>query len=208
MDGPFTKVTLFPSFVTFTIDRCIHMALTLTYMGINGKLHVPLYKMFENCVISTMNVPISFLCMLNALHIWLFSTIYDVNVMVLSCYMMYTCNLQQNCPLHVLALVCNEQELTFEQEQRYDMFAEYLMQAVTSSCDRLCEHRSGELKREWMARPAVQERGIALAFSAHLQEVSREDLIAWHNWAEEDECLKIRRMLTKRQAQNNLSCYI
>ena len=207
-DGPFTKVTLFPSFVTFTIDRCIHMALTLTYMGINGKLHVPLYKMFENCVISTMNVPISFLCMLNALHIWLFSTIYDVNVMVLSCYMMYTCNLQQNCPLHVLALVCNEQELTFEQEQRYDMFAEYLMQAVTSPCDRLCEHRSGELKREWMARPAVQERGIALAFSAHLQEVSKEDLITWHNWAEEDECLKIRRMLTKRQAQNTLSCYI
>ena len=207
-DGPFTKVTLFPSFVTFTIDLCIDTALNMTYMGISGKLHVPLYKMFENCVISTMNVPISFLCMLNALHIWLFATIYDVNVMVLSCYMMFACHLQQNCPLHVLALVCNEQELTFEQEQRYNHFAEYLMEVVTSPCDRESESRTTQLKKDWMARPAVQERGIALAHSSHLQEVTRDDLITWHNWTEDDECVKIRRALTKRQSHNSLSCYV
>jgi len=52
-DGPFKTVTLHPSAVTFTIERCLRAAFDAVEINTKNQPCVPLYEAFENMVLAT-----------------------------------------------------------------------------------------------------------------------------------------------------------
>jgi len=191
-DGPFKVVSLNPSSITYTLERCIRGAIaraTTVCSKFSAKVHVPLYEAFEDSVLSMLKVPISFTCILNALHLWQFASILDVSVMLLSCFMLFTMGMKQNCPLHVLALAANGHDLTVEQEIRYDAFARWLVEAVTSpdpsavSADDM-KAKEQEI-RQWGSFEAAQARGLSMVRLAHITDTDKRDLIQWHTWEQD-----------------------
>jgi len=165
-DSPFKTVTLYPSAVTFTIERCLCAAFDNVTTLAKGQPSVPLYAAFENMVLATINVPMSLHCMLSALHLWMFATILDVSVMVLSCYFLFTTTMTTHCPLNILALVATGNTLTPAQEGVYDRYAEYILETVTMPA-------AQGRRVEWASARARAARGMGLRMSGHLKEVTR-----------------------------------
>ena len=216
-DGPFKVVSLVPSSVTYTLERCIRGAIaraTKVVSKFSVKIHVPLYEAFEDSVISMLKVPISFTCVLNALHLWQFASILDVSVMILSCFMLFTMGLKQNCPLHVLALAANGHTLTKEQEKRYDAFASWLVEAVTSP-DSTAESAEDQRVKEqevraWQSFEAAQARGISMTRHAHLFDTDKKDLIEWHTWEQDGkrDLMRGKRLARVNSDRNGYTTYM
>jgi len=200
-DGPFKTVTLHPSAVTFTIERCLRAAFDAVGTNSKNQPCVPLYDAFENMVLATINVPMSLHCILSALHLWMFATILDASVMILSCYFLFTTGMTTHCPLNILALVATEQQLTPAQEGVYDLFAAYLLETVTMP--------SVETARvEWASTRARRVRGMGLRMSGHLKEVSKEELIEWHQWEVEGKSHEIKAAMQRRANRQSPSTFV
>ena len=200
-DGPFKTVTLHPSAVTFTIERCLRAAFDAVGTNSKNQPCVPLYDAFENMVLATINVPMSLHCILSALHLWMFATILDASVMILSCYFLFTTGMKTHCPLNILALVATGQQLTPAQEGVYDLFASYLVESVTMP--------SVETARvEWASTRARRVRGMGLRMSGHLKEVAKEELIEWHQWEVEGKSQEIRAAMQRRASRQSPSTFV
>lgn len=80
-----------------------------------------------------------------------------------------------NCPLHVLALVANGQELTEEQNMRYEHFCAYLVETVTAPMGT----DDDETKRQsqaWMSDQGLEARGNGLVSFGYFQDMSKQAL--------------------------------
>ena len=191
-DGPFKVVSLNPSWVSYTLERCIRSSLARASKKttkFSSKIQVSLYEAFEDSIITMLRVPISFTCVLNALHLWQFASILDASVMIISSFQLFTMGMKQNCPLHVLALAANGHELTGEQLARYDSFAAWLIEAVTSPDRRVSDGESADAQKEkefefrqWGTVEAGQARGLSMTRAAHVMDIEKKDLVQWHTW--------------------------
>jgi len=133
-----------------------------------GQPSVPLYAAFEDMVLATINVPMSLHCMLSTLHLWLFATILDASVMILSCFFLFTTGMTTHCPLNILKPVTTGNALTPAQEVVYDRFAEYLLETVTMPA-------AQSQRVEWASVRARAARGMGLRMSGHLKDASKEE---------------------------------
>ena len=200
-DGPFKLVTLHPTAVTYTAERCIQAALAATYHDAKGAPHVPLYAAFEDMIVATLGVPISLQCVLSALHLWMFATVLDVSVMILSLYFLFMTGLQKHCPLNILALVATEQALSPAEEVVYESFARYLLEMVTMPVLDVA-------RVHWASPGARRQRGAGLQMSGHFKEASREEVIGWHNFAGDGRYHELKSELQKRAHKQVPSAFV
>ena len=87
------------------------------YIYINIYTYVHEYIcIYISMVLAIIHVPMSLHCILSALHLWMFATILDASVMVLSCYFLFMTGMTTHCPPNILALVATGHQLTPAQE--------------------------------------------------------------------------------------------
>lgn len=95
---------------------------------------VNMSEAFDNLVMTILNVPPSITTVLSTLYMWLSTDAMDMHVPVLTSFCLYTMNIQDSCPLHVLALAARGETLTSEQERKFNYIAERF-------CRPCCERR-------------------------------------------------------------------
>jgi len=128
--GVFVTSTAFPGWIK-SIAGMAHMRAVGLAQPSNGRMIVPLHRAMLSVFSCLYHTPVSFHSQIEALYVFTTQKTLDLNTMILSCYAMHVLGLQQNCPLHVLALVVQGVVLTREQQRRYDAFSEFLIPLVT-----------------------------------------------------------------------------
>lgn len=129
-NGCFRTATATSQFVKETVFSRMMMAVQLAVEYDGNKIRVPLQEGVSNTMLALHNCTISTHSILSALYIWISQSVLDVNVMIITCYMLYTSNFQQHCPLHVLAKAVKGIPLSRDEEVQYDRFCAYLMPIV------------------------------------------------------------------------------
>ena len=129
-NGCFRTATATSQFVKETVFSRMMMAVQLAVEFEGNKIRVPLQEGVSNTMLALHNCTISTHSILSALYIWISQSVLDVNVMIITCYMLYTCNFQQHCPLHVLAKAVKGIPLSRDEEIQYDRLCAYLMPIV------------------------------------------------------------------------------
>ena len=131
--GVLVSSTAFPAWVKSIVGMAHMRAVSLAQPSL-GRMIVPLNSAMNNTFACIHHTPISFHSQLEALYVFTTQKTLDLNSMILSCYALHVLGLQQNCPLHIIALVVQGHTLTKEQLQRYNAFCEFLMPLVTADC--------------------------------------------------------------------------
>lgn len=129
-NGCFRTSTATSQFVKETVFSRMTTAIHLSVQYDGNKTCTPLHQGVVNTMLALHNCTISTHAILSALYIWISQAVLDVNVMIVTCYMLYTCNFQMHCPLHVIAKAVKNIPLTHEEEQQYDNLCTYLLPIV------------------------------------------------------------------------------
>lgn len=114
---------------------------------------------FDSMIMSVLYVPPSMLTFLSSLYLWLSMAILDIQLVVVTCFCLYSMNIQLNCPLLVLALEANGYPLTEDQERRFDYIANVFIEAC---CVRKKECPSGLLTKGHMSSLGEEDNTMLL----------------------------------------------
>jgi len=128
--GVLVSSTAFPAWIKSVAGMAHMRAVGLAQPSL-GRMVVPLHRAMLDTFACLHHTPISFYSQLEALYVFTTQKTLDINTLVISCYAMHVLGLQQNCPLHVLALAAQSHALTREQQRRYDAFCEFLIPLVS-----------------------------------------------------------------------------
>ena len=127
--GPFRTASLYPEHAEQMIWDSVTQELE---RAMDTSECVDLYNAFMASCQACLQVPTSFSAIMNALFAWLSQTVLDANIMVLSCFQLYTLNWQEGCPLVILALAASGGELSPDQKKIYDEWCKYMLPLVTA----------------------------------------------------------------------------
>lgn len=110
------------------LQIALHRRLMLTTRNDSGTYQTQLQHVLPDAIKIWMSVPVTVAVMLSAMQLYLLLGILDVNVMLISCMVLYYMQLPQNCSLDVLALVVrgHDGDLSTHERQRYFEFAAFL----------------------------------------------------------------------------------
>jgi len=122
--GPWSKVSQISTHVHLTMTNSLLSAMDEVLYGWPLDLHMA----FELGIRAVLTQTISFSAMLNSLHIWLSSSVLDINVMILSSFIYHFTGFQHTCSLRILSLaIIGELEVTDEEDWKaYMAFCEFM----------------------------------------------------------------------------------
>lgn len=128
--GCYRTSTATPQFVKEVVFSRMMQSVMGSERDCNGKININLQKGVNDSMLALHTCPISTHSLLSSLYIWISQTILDVNVMIITNYMLYVCNFRNHCPLHVIAMAVKGVKMNSREKHLYTNLCEYLVKIV------------------------------------------------------------------------------
>lgn len=135
---------------------------------------VDLAAAFNDMIMAILYIPPSMYTILSSIYLWLSTSMLDLNLLIISSFCLYTMGLQENCPLHVLALAANGHDLTDEQARRFELLAEFVVRAC---CDKGSKHAENAIMTKGHLKPLAEEGTVCVVIEKILG-VERDNHVA------------------------------
>lgn len=190
-DGPWETSGAYPMFVLQITEAVSARVMRNAWQNSSGSghVHVPLNRILSETVAALMSVPLTFSAMFSSLHSFLFATVLDISVMILSCHVMLLFAMSQSCPLVVLALVARGHPLSSWQQARYEYLCARLL-PVVAKCD-------------------AEQEGFMLNVPAGFLDIpSMDDLYVLYGWEDPATHRSIGNLYLHRRQNTEVSTFI
>ena len=130
-DGAF-ETAMMGKWTRHVIHGAFYRRMLLSSKDADEQTHCQIEHVMLDAVKTFLFVPISISAILSAMQLYLALVLLDVGLMIVTCMSLYYLQMENGCPLHILATVAQgqQQHLSGAELHTYHQFAEFLVNAV------------------------------------------------------------------------------
>ena len=163
-NASYTTVTMIATHMKTIVWDTYLQKCMLPHMDKHGHPVIDMQTAFEDALLACLYRPPSVTTLMSAAALWLSTQMLDLQIAILSQYLLFTMGIQSSCPLHVFALVARHGMGALSQRQRSQYI--YIADRVIQLCGthQQSENLDSSLMTTSMLKPFVKDGSCKLAF--------------------------------------------